>query len=144
VDAVDSADSPEEKLHTFVHTHLSFFANNMDEMKVLSREADILTGDYRAEVQARKKQYVALVESIVAGLLPPDSSVRIRTATFSLFGMLNWIFTWHRPDRDPPVDELAGEMTHIFHCGLSTPREVDGTAPAPAQSTAAGPFWPET
>ena len=142
--AVSTVDAPEEKLRIFVQSHLSFFANNMPEMKVLSREADILTGEYRAGVQHKKREYVGLVEGILSGLLPVDSSLRIRTATFTLFGMMNWIYTWYRPAVDAPVEDLGEEMLHIFCHGLTTPRKPDRGATPPVEGTAAGPFWPET
>ncbi len=27
-----------------------------------------------------------------------------RVATFALFGMMNWIYTWYRPEKDVSVD----------------------------------------
>src|ERR1700687_5185978 len=36
---------PNERLRIFIDNHLSFFAANMSEMKVLSHEADSLEGD---------------------------------------------------------------------------------------------------
>src|SRR6516162_4772274 len=41
-----------------------------------------------------------------------------RTAALSLFGMMNWIYTWYRP-RDGGAEELAREMGNIFLHGLS-------------------------
>src|SRR3989475_8992422 len=41
---------PFEKLRIFIDNHLSFFAANMSEMKVLSHEAESLTGELHAHV----------------------------------------------------------------------------------------------
>lgn len=105
---------PEERLRVLVDNHLRFFAANMNEMKVLSHEAASLNGEYRNRVNAHKKRYVELCASIMAGLRPDDSPAEHRAAALSLFGMMNWIYTWYHPERDLPVDELAALMTRVF------------------------------
>ncbi len=46
---------PIAKLRVFVDNHLSFFAANMAEMKVLSHEAESLAGDLHEHVSTRKR-----------------------------------------------------------------------------------------
>jgi len=41
-----------------------------------------------------------------------------RTAALSLFGMMNWIYTWYKPRLDGGAPELAREMGDIFLHGL--------------------------
>jgi hypothetical protein len=41
-----------------------------------------------------------------------------RTAALSLFGMMNWIYTWYKPRVDADAGELAREMGDIFLHGL--------------------------
>jgi hypothetical protein len=36
-----------------------------------------------------------------------------------LFGMMNWIHTWHRPGADPQADALAETMTGMFLHGVA-------------------------
>jgi hypothetical protein len=36
----------------------------------------------------------------------------------SLFGMINWIYTWHNPRVDPDASELARGMGDIFLGGV--------------------------
>ena len=38
----------------------------------------------------------------------------LRVATFSLFGMMNWLYNWHQPEVDPPVERLVDDMYRIF------------------------------
>ena len=42
-----------------------------------------------------------------------------RTAALSLFGMMNWIYTWYNPRKDPRADALAREMADIFRRGIT-------------------------
>jgi len=39
-------------------------------------------------------------------------------AVMSLFGMMNWIYTWYKPKVDPDAHELAQEMGDIFLKGI--------------------------
>jgi len=32
----------------------------------------------------------------------------------SLFGMMNWIYTWHHPRKDADANELAQQMGDVF------------------------------
>ena len=116
---------PERRLGLLIGNHLRFFASNMSEMKVLSHEADALSGDYAKEITDQKREYSAIVSDLLGALAPQARSVDLRRATFSLFGMMNWIYTWYRPDRDGPVNVLATEMTHLFLRGFA-PGVQDG------------------
>ncbi|HEV7842904.1 MAG TPA: TetR/AcrR family transcriptional regulator, partial [Pyrinomonadaceae bacterium] len=54
-----------EKLRIVIENHLSFFAANMAEMKVLSHEADSLAGEMYHHVSGKKQQYTRLVRQIL-------------------------------------------------------------------------------
>jgi hypothetical protein len=41
-----------------------------------------------------------------------------RMAVLSLFGMMNWIYTWHNPRVDADAVSIAGEMGNIFLRGV--------------------------
>jgi hypothetical protein len=41
-----------------------------------------------------------------------------RVAVLSLFGMMNWIYTWHNPRVDADADQLARSMGDIFLRGV--------------------------
>jgi TetR/AcrR family transcriptional regulator, cholesterol catabolism regulator len=41
-----------------------------------------------------------------------------RTQVLSLFGMMNWIYTWHNPRTDADTGELARNMGEIFLSGV--------------------------
>src|SRR5438034_4702649 len=56
---------PFEKLRIFIDNHLSFFAANMAEMKVLSHEAESLAGDLHEHVSTRKEKYARVARKIV-------------------------------------------------------------------------------
>src|SRR5437870_12641538 len=56
---------PFEKLRIFIDNHLSFFAANMAEMKVLSHEAESLEGDLHKHVATKKEKYAKLARKVL-------------------------------------------------------------------------------
>ena len=104
---------PERRLRLFIENHLRYFVSNMKEMKVLSHEARSLTGDYRRLVNTKKGQYTDLCIEIL-GELATAESIDPRIGAYSLFGMMNWIYNWYKPERDVPVARLAEDMSRLF------------------------------
>ncbi len=127
---------PLEKLRLFIDNHLSFFAANMAEMKVLSHEAESLAGDLHEHVSSRKRQYtrtarriLAEVQQTVAGseLRAPRRNgqpkktakpVDLTVATYALFGMMNWIYNWYDPSGKLSVSQLVDNITRLFLSGF--------------------------
>jgi AcrR family transcriptional regulator len=112
--------APEDRLRVFVHNHLDYFLRHRMEMKVLSHEDDALEGEYRREVQEIRRRYYAIALAIVEDLPKSNAARRInpRVAVLSLFGMMNWVYTWHRPEVDPQADALAEAMAGMFLRGV--------------------------
>lgn len=119
--AVAGAATPAEKLQAFIRHHVSFFASHMDEMKVLSHEAESLTGAALEEVRRLKRAYVGLCHDLLAGLDAQDGGRRTdrHVAAYTLFGMMNWIYTWYDPEGPVGVEELAESICRLFLNGYA-------------------------
>jgi AcrR family transcriptional regulator len=120
---LEGVTDPEDRIRAFILNHLEYFLANQKAMKVLSHEDEILKNGYGAEIAAIKREYVhicvALMEQLKRTRALEFSS---RTATLSLFGMMNWIYTWYKPRVDGNAEELAREMGDIFLRGVSSGR----------------------
>src|ERR1043165_4490237 len=92
---IKDIDDPLAKLRILIDNHLSFFAANMAEMKVLSHEAESLSGDLHSRVSTRKERYAKLARRILREIQGQDgkgAGVDLTVATYALFGMMNWIY----------------------------------------------------
>jgi AcrR family transcriptional regulator len=118
------ASTPVEKLHVFIENHLSFFAANMAEMKVLSHEADSLSDELAEGVTGIKQQYTKLARRILTEVHNADSqtgpAVDITVATYALFGMMNWIYNWYDPAGKLSVAQLVDNLSRLFLNGYSS------------------------
>ena len=113
---------PVAKLTVFIENHLSFFAANMAEMKVLSHEADSLRGDLHRHVSTRKENYTKLARQILQEVQDSGDkkqSVDLTVATYALFGMMNWIYNWYDPEGKLKVHDLAQHLTRLFLGGFA-------------------------
>jgi AcrR family transcriptional regulator len=109
-------EDPEERVRVLIRNHLEYFLAHPVEMKVFTHEAEALEGSYRSEVGAIKRRYYELAMELFRNLQQEGRAreVNARAAVLALFGMMNWIYTWHRPETDPGARELADTFADIF------------------------------
>lgn len=118
---LQEVDDPLSKLRIFIENHLSFFAANMAEMKVLSHEAQSLAGDLHVHVSTKKDKYTKLARRILKEIQQRQqtgSQIDLTVATYALFGMMNWIYNWYDPHGKLKVSELVDNVTRLFLRGF--------------------------
>ncbi|HTS07245.1 MAG TPA: TetR/AcrR family transcriptional regulator [Candidatus Eisenbacteria bacterium] len=109
----------EERVRIFILNHLEYFLANQAAMKVLSHEDDALKNGFGAEVTTIKREYYRICVGLLDDLKRERSlQFTTRLAVLSLFGMMNWIYTWHKPRVDADAESIATEMGDIFLRGV--------------------------
>jgi len=122
--AVAGATEPVERLQLFIRHHVTFFAANLEEMKVLSNEANSITGERQRKVNLIQRRYVDLLESLLREVAPDEPRVDRSAAAYALFGMMNWIYNWYDPAGEIDPDRLAGLIARIFVGGFAEARST--------------------
>ncbi|MBI2682671.1 MAG: TetR/AcrR family transcriptional regulator [Acidobacteriales bacterium] len=119
---LEGVTDPEQRVRIFIHNHLEYFLANKKAMKVFSHEADVLTGEAGSQVRAIKREYyracIALVEDLGRAKGLEWGPAEVRIAVLSLFGMVNWIYTWHNPRTDADAGALSTQMADMFLQGI--------------------------
>jgi AcrR family transcriptional regulator len=118
-DQLEGISDPEQGIRVFILNHLEYFLKHQQAMKVLSHEDEALEGDYGREVAEIKREYYRICRDLLNRYrkekgLQFDS----RTAVLSLFGMMNWIYTWYNPRQDGSASRMARDMGNIFFQGI--------------------------
>ena len=110
---------PEERIRIFILNHLEYFLANQAAMKVLSHEAEALKNGFATEVAAIKREYYRICVALLDDL-KGDRGLQFSTriAVLSLFGMMNWIYTWHNPRVDADAASMSREMGDMFLRGV--------------------------
>jgi len=111
---------PEARLRLLVANHIRYFLQNPEAMKVLSHESDSLRPPYAGEVAELKRTYYRLCRGVLEDLKRErkHKHLNTRVAVLSLFGMMNWIYTWYKPRVDPDADSLAEQMANLLLHGI--------------------------
>ena len=116
---LEGVNDPEQQIRVFILNHLDYFLAKPAAMKVLSHEAEALKNGFASEVAAIKREYYRICVGLLDELkrdLGLQFSTRI--AVLSLFGMMNWIYTWHNPRVDADAEHIAREMGDVFLRGV--------------------------
>jgi AcrR family transcriptional regulator len=137
---LEGVEEPHRRLRVLMENHLHYFIDAKAEMKVLSHESESLTGDFRKRVNDKKRRLTETAMEILRDLRPA-ADVDLRVSTFALFGMMNWLYNWHAPRMDVPVEKLVDDMYRIFlngylPDGVTVPDTAGEAAPGEQQ-----PIW---
>jgi AcrR family transcriptional regulator len=117
---LDEVSDPEQRIRVFILNHVKYFLANEKAMKVLSHEAEVLKNGFGAEVAAIKREYYRICVGLLDDFKRANGlEFSSRTAVLSLFGMMNWIYTWYNPRVDANARELSCGMGDIFLRGIS-------------------------
>ena len=119
---LDQVEDPAERIRVFILNHVEYFLANQKAMKVLSHEDDVLKNGFGSEIAGIKREYYRTCMELL------DDFKRVRglqfssrIAVLSLFGMMNWIYTWYNPRADANAKDLSRQMGDIFLQGICAP-----------------------
>lgn len=123
-DALTGIEDPEARFHAFILNHVRYVSSHRDVMRVLVHEAGTLPPERRATVRALKDEYYERGQEVIRAVIERAASLdepELGRATYSVFGMLNWLYGWYQPDRHGPPEEVARTI-----CGIATRGLADG------------------
>jgi AcrR family transcriptional regulator len=116
---LEDASDPEQRIRVFILNHLQYFLANRKAMTVLSHEDDVLKNGLGTEVAALKREYYRICLELMDSYKQAKGlEFSSRIAVLSLFGMMNWIYTWYNPRVDGEANELARQMGDTFLHGI--------------------------
>jgi AcrR family transcriptional regulator len=118
---LEGVNDAENRIRIFILNHLEYFLANQAAMKVLSHEDEVLKNGFGSEVASIKREYYRICVRLLDDLKRERAlQFSTRIAVLSLFGMMNWIYTWHNPRIDANAEAMAREMGNVFLLGVTT------------------------
>jgi len=119
---LSQAEDPAERIRVFILNHVEYFLANQKAMKVLSHEDDVLRNGFGSEIAGIKREYYRICMELLDDFKRAKGlQFSSRIAVLSLFGMMNWIYTWYNPQADANAKELSCQMGDIFLQGICAP-----------------------
>jgi AcrR family transcriptional regulator len=116
---LENVTDPEQRIRIFIRNHLEYFVSNQRGLKVLSHEDESLKNGLSSEIAGIKREYYRICLGLMDDLRRKRGlDFNTRTAVMSLFGMINWIYTWYNPRVDGNAEALAEQMGNIVLNGI--------------------------
>jgi AcrR family transcriptional regulator len=134
---LENVTDPEQRIRIFILNHLEYFVSNQPGLKVLSHEDESLKNGLSSEIAGIKREYYRICLGLMEDLRRERGlNFNTRTAVMSLFGMINWIYTWYNPRVDGNAEALSERMSDIVLGGIGHGRRpAKGQAASTAAST---------
>lgn len=113
-------DETVEKIKFIIFRHIDHYAMHEYAAKTLLNEAYCLPPKYFKQVKEREKRYFRVVARVLSEYLGPRAEKDIVTAlAFTLFGMMNWIYSWYDPRKSLKPKALSSLIFEIFAKGMN-------------------------
>ncbi len=121
LDAVDDPDlPPERRLRLLIGELLELYRGADDEHRVQINAMPTLPGELADELRALERQLVRRFSAVLLAVNPGLEGERpyLTPVTMSLFGMLNWVYLWFRPDGPITREDYADLATTLILEGV--------------------------
>jgi TetR/AcrR family transcriptional regulator, cholesterol catabolism regulator len=123
---------PEKRLRALIRLHIEVVLSPRDrEITVMLHENHPLPPALRKRINARKKDYIHFLESLmtevqskvqekVQNKAPNQTRGKVspRAAAFALLGMINWIYQWYKPEGELQAQNLIPQFTDLIFGGI--------------------------
>jgi AcrR family transcriptional regulator len=117
------ADS-QTRLRALILRFVREYASAQNEHRVLTEDVRFLDAAERAQVQEPQRRVVAAFADAIAAVRPNLARNELdRPLAMLLFGMINWMFTWLRPDGSLTHEQMAPIVADLFFGGLEAVRK---------------------
>ncbi|MGA8117910.1 MAG: TetR/AcrR family transcriptional regulator [Actinocatenispora sp.] len=124
LDDIRSRDLPRpEMVRGIIANLIGTTTERVEQTAVFTREMHRLQPDRRAAMRADRRRYHETFRALIAeGQAAGDFSATIsaETVTLMVFGMINQLPTWYRPNGPKTADQLAAEVTDFVLAALRT------------------------
>jgi AcrR family transcriptional regulator len=124
----------QERLRALIRLHIEVVLSPRDrEITVMLHENHPLPPTLRKRINARKKEYVHFLESLITEVQREaqreaqresqrtrgaSGRVSPRAAAFAVLGMVNWIYQWYKPEGDLQAQNLIPQFTELIFGGI--------------------------
>lgn len=127
IEAADQPDlPPQDRLRLLVKAVLNNYEGRDNEHKVQLNGISALSEEQLVELQLVERQIVKRFSTVIRDINPDLSKNKERPllmpVTMSLFGMMNWVYMWFRPNGPITRDDYADIATTLILEGVKAVR----------------------
>jgi AcrR family transcriptional regulator len=114
----------EARLRALILRFVREYASAQHEHRVLTEDVRFLEESERAQVLGAQRRVVTAFGEAIAVVRPTLARNELeKPLAMLLFGMINWMFTWLRPDGSLTHEDMAPLVADLFFGGLAAVRK---------------------
>jgi AcrR family transcriptional regulator len=113
-------DAPERRMRLLVRQVIESYRDADDQHKVQLTCAGGLSAEQAEEIRAIERRIVRRFSAVIRAINPGIETERplLMPVTMSLFGIMNWVYMWFRPDGPISREEYADVVTTLVLDGI--------------------------
>ncbi len=118
--ALQAVIEPRARLETLVATLIGEYVESPHEITILNTQTRHLDAEALQATAQLQDRIIGHARSALLALRPEAPMARATSAvlTMSLFGMVNWVHVWYKPDRGLEPAKVASLITDVFLDGM--------------------------
>ena len=111
---------PIENLRNLILKQIYFLKSQRKKVKILVDDLKFLDGTYKKLIKDKQKTIFHLYRANLENLQKQGKlrNFNVTTATFGIFGMINWLDHWFRPEKELSIEQVAEDIVNILLYGL--------------------------
>lgn len=122
----DTSESAADRLRRFVASHLQIIADNRASAVVFLHEWKSLEGDQLEQVRANRDRYEGMLVALLQEGVKSGEfrDVDPHLTAVAVLSVLNWAYTWYRPDGALSATALGDHFTDLMISGIAQPKRA--------------------
>jgi AcrR family transcriptional regulator len=117
--------SPAQRLQALIERFMAAYEDAAVYHRVLVQDVKYLKAAHRSQVNAKQRRVVQAYADAVAAAAPQlAGSALLKPVTMTLFGMINWTFTWLKDDGPVRYADMAPVVADLFLSGVGAVRPL--------------------
>ncbi|RQO81588.1 TetR/AcrR family transcriptional regulator [Acidovorax sp. FJL06] len=114
---------PEARLRELIQRFVQEYAEAQHAHRVLTEDVRFLQPEDSERILGKERAVVAVFAQALAQMRPDtDAAGLTKALTMLLFGMINWMFTWLKPDGELDYETMAPIVADLFLGGVPAVR----------------------
>jgi len=111
---------PLENLRNLIINQIHYMKDNMKQVKIMVEDKRFLSGQLLGIIKEQERTMFYLFKSHIEKLQDMGKLKKfdVNTVTFGIFGMINWLEKWYKPNKKLSLRHIADQIVDILLNGL--------------------------
>jgi AcrR family transcriptional regulator len=132
---------PAARLRGLIERFMAAYEDAAVYHRVLVQDVKYLKASHRSQVNAKQRRVVQAYADAIAAAAPQlDGTALLKPVTMTLFGMINWTFTWLKDDGPVRYADMAPVVADLFLGGVGTVQPLGGRGRKAVRAAASRPL----